>query len=88
MYLLCIAMSCCHVMLCCHVAMLPNSRLADIHPPKVPRRSDDAKSLIRWMLKMNPRDRYTAEHRPHEEQALECQEMLSLALEKLYTDIC
>jgi len=23
--------------------------------------SDDAKSLIRWMLKMNPRDRYTAE---------------------------
>ncbi|CAK8989836.1 unnamed protein product [Durusdinium trenchii] len=27
-------------------------------------RSDDAKSLIRWMLKMNPRDRYSAARRP------------------------
>ena len=27
-------------------------------------RSDDAKSLITWMLKMNPRERYTAKHWP------------------------
>lgn len=55
------------VAMLCHVPMLP------IHQFQLGRhtqhRSDDAKSLIRWMLKMNPRDRYTAEHRP---QCQEC----------------
>ena len=64
--------NCCSYLLlaplpCYHVPMLP------IHQFQLGRhtqhRSDDAKSLIRWMLKMNPRDRYTAEHRP---QCQEC----------------